>query len=131
MSHSFRQLLVWQKARSLAVAVYQATETFPKSEVYGLTSQIRRASVSVVSNIAEGQGRLTRGEFRQFLGQSRGSLLELETQLEIGCELGFIDRTSHHPLQQRAFEVLGLLNRLLTSLRTTAPSSETLKPVKP
>jgi four helix bundle protein len=131
MSHSFRQLLVWQKARSLAVAVYQATENFRKSEVYGLASQIRRASVSVVSNIAEAQGRLTKGEFRQFLGQSRGSRLELETQLEIGCELGFIDRTSHDSLQQRAFEVLGLLNRLLSSLRTTAPSSETLKPVKP
>jgi four helix bundle protein len=88
MSHSYRQLLVWQKARSLAVAVYQATEMFPKSEIYGLTSQLRRAGVSVVSNIAEGQGRLTKGEFRHFPGQSRGSLLELETQLDIAFELG-------------------------------------------
>jgi four helix bundle protein len=91
---------------------------------------MRRASVSVVSNIAEGQGRLTRGEFRQFLGQSRGSLLELETQLEIAWELGFIDGSSHELLQQRAFAVLGLLNRLLSSLRTPAAAGETLKPVK-
>lgn len=68
MSHFYRDLLAWQKARRLAVSVYQNTETFPRCEMYGLTSQIRRAAISVVSNIAEGQGRLTPGEFVQFLG---------------------------------------------------------------
>ncbi len=131
MSHSYRQLLVWQKARSLAVAVYQATETFPKSETYGLTSQLRRAGVSVASNIAEGQGRLTKGEFRHFLGQSRGSLLELETQLDIASELGYLDPAYRELLQHRAYEVLGLLNRLLSSLRIPVPAGETLKPAKP
>jgi four helix bundle protein len=68
MARSYRELLVWQKAKALAVQVYQATEQFPKAETYGLTSQIRRAAVSVASNIAEGQGRLTSGEFLHFLG---------------------------------------------------------------
>jgi four helix bundle protein len=78
MARSY-ELLVWQKAKALAVHSYKATADFPRGEMYGLTSQIRRASVSVVSNIAEGQGRLTSGEFRHFLGQARGSLLEAET----------------------------------------------------
>ena len=68
MSHSYRDLIVWQRAKSLAVHVYQQRESFAKAETYGLTSQIRRAAISVVSNIAEGQGRLTAGEFQQFLG---------------------------------------------------------------
>jgi four helix bundle protein len=76
MARSYRQLLVWQKAKALSVHTYTATANFPRNETYGLTSQIRRAAVSVPSNIAEGQGRLTTGEFRHFLGQARGSLLE-------------------------------------------------------
>jgi four helix bundle protein len=84
VARSYRELLVWQKAKSLAVHTYDATANFPTTEMYGLTSQIRRASVSVASNIAEGQGRLTPGDFRHFLGQARGSLLEAETQLAIG-----------------------------------------------
>jgi four helix bundle protein len=131
MSRSYRDLLVWQKARGLAIEVYRATEKFPKSELYGLTSQVRRASVSIVSNIAEGQGRLTKGEFRHFLGQSRGSLLEMETQLEIASELGYVDARCHDLLREQAYEVLGLLNRLLASLRSPTPSTETLKPAKP
>ncbi len=78
MSHSYRDLIVWQKAKSLAVHVYQQTECFPKAETYGLTSQIRRAAISVVSNIAEGQGRLTAGEFQQFLGHSEALCLSLK-----------------------------------------------------
>jgi len=131
MAHSYRQLLVWQKARSLAVAVYRATETFPKSESYGLTSQLRRASVSVASNIAEGQGRLTKGEFRHFLGQARGSLLELETQFDIAFELGYLDGVFYGILRSQAYEVRGLLNRLLVSLRVAVPASDAMKPVKP
>ncbi|PYX33896.1 MAG: four helix bundle protein, partial [Acidobacteria bacterium] len=86
MSHNYKDLIVWQKAKMLAGNIYRTTETFPRNEVYGLTSQLRRAAVSVASNIAEGQGRLTKGEFQQFLGHSRGSLLELETQLSIATE---------------------------------------------
>ena len=117
MSHSYRDLLVWQRAKQLAVEVYRATESFPRSEIYGITSQIRRAAVSVPSNIAEGQGRLSRGEFAQFLGNARGSLLELETQLEIAGDLSYLSQATQVQLQQHAYEVLGLLNRLLASLR--------------
>jgi four helix bundle protein len=93
MARSYRELLVWQKAKALAVHTYAATADFPRCETYGITSQIRRASVSVASNIAEGQGRLTPGEFRHFLGQARGSLLEAETQLAIALDLGILGLT--------------------------------------
>src|SRR5579864_3658047 len=121
MAHSYRQLLVWQKARSLAVAVYRTTETFPKSETYGLTSQLRRASVSVASNIAEGQGRLTKGEFRHFLGQARGSLLEVETQLSISLDLHLLEEDEFQNLQHRSFEVRRLINGLIESMRAQVP----------
>src|SRR5579863_476984 len=123
MARSYRELLVWQKAKALAVQVYKATEQFPKSETYGLTSQMRRAAVSVVSNIAEGQGRLTAGEFQQFLGHARGSLLELETQLEIACELNLLDQEVYESLVQESYQVLGLINRLLDSLRKAKKES--------
>ena len=126
MARSYRDLLVWQKAKILAVLVYQLTEQFPKSETYGLTSQIRRSAVSVASNIAEGQGRLTAGESRHFLGQARGSLLELETQIDIACDLNLLDSESQDRLDQQCYQVLGLINRLLESLRSR--NLETLKP---
>jgi four helix bundle protein len=117
MARSYRELLVWQKAKSLAVHIYKATENFPRSEMYGLTSQIRRASVSVASNIAEGQGRLTVGEFLHFLGQARGSLLEVDTQLAIALDLTYLDPNQYEILDREIYQVLGLINRLLESLR--------------
>ena len=85
---SFRDSIAWQRAMDLSHEVYQVTRTFPKEEIFGLTNQLRRASVSIVSNIAEGQGRLTQGEFLHFLGMARGSALEVETQLEIAKREG-------------------------------------------
>jgi four helix bundle protein len=85
---SFCDLVVWQKSLDPAVRIYGLTRNFPREELYGLTSQIRRAAVSVSSNIAEGQGRLSPGEFRQFLGIARGSNFELQTQLEVARALG-------------------------------------------
>jgi len=82
-------LKVWQRAIELSVAIYKLTMEFPNSELYGLTSQLRRAAVSVASNIAEGYGRASKGEFRQFVGIARGSVLEVQTQLVIAKELGF------------------------------------------
>jgi four helix bundle protein len=87
MNQSFRDLLVWQRAIQLTVAIYCMTREFPREELYGLTSQVRRSAVSVASNIAEGQGRLTAGEFRQFLGIARGSNFEVQTQIEIARAL--------------------------------------------
>ena len=126
MSHSYKDLFVWQKARALAVLIYQVTERYPKSEVYGLTAQSRRAAISVVSNIAEGQGRLTKGEFRQFLGQARGSLLELDAQLAISSDLGYLQREQYDSLGREITKTLGLINRLIDSLRQSI--SRTLKP---
>jgi four helix bundle protein len=123
VARSYRELLVWQKAKTLSVEIYRATEQFPRTETYGLISQIRRAGVSVASNIAEGQGRLTAGEFLHFLGQARGSLLELETQLAIAVDLNYLKPEVHEKMDHEAYQVLGLLNRLIESLRN--------KPLKP
>ena len=114
MKHSFKDLIAWQKAIALVVEVYRRTGDFPREELFGLTSQLRRAAVSVPSNIAEGQGRLTRGEFRQFLGVARGSLCGVETQLIISRELGFLD--TDNPVFDHLAEVGRLLNGLINSL---------------
>ena len=117
MARSYRELLVWQKSKTLAAEIYRATEQFPRNEIYGLTSQIRRAAVSVASNIAEGQGRMTPGEFVHFLGQARGSLLELDTQLAIAMDLSYLKPDQYEILDRDIYQVLGLLNRLIESLR--------------
>jgi four helix bundle protein len=87
--NSFRDLQVWQKSMELTVAIYRLTQGFPREEIYGLTSQLRRCSVSIPNNIAEGHGRSNRREFRQFLRIARGSNCEMQTQLEIARALGF------------------------------------------
>ena len=89
MGQSFKDLVVWQRAVELTVDVYHLTSTFPDSERFGLTNQMRRASVSIASNIAEGYGRATKGEYFKFLGHARGSCSELETQIVIAKKLGF------------------------------------------
>ena len=88
MAQKVQDLIVWQRAIELTVKIYELTRSFPKEEIYGLTSQMRRASVSVASNIAEGRGRLHRAEFRQFLGLAQGSVFELKTQLTVARRLG-------------------------------------------
>ena len=123
MARSHRELFVWQRAKSLAVRLYQETESFPKTETYGLRSQMRRASVSVASNIAEGQGRLTRGEFQHFLGLARGSLLELDTQLAIAFDLAYLTEDAYSELDEDIYQVLGLLNRLIESIRNKEVSN--------
>jgi four helix bundle protein len=87
MAESYRDLKVWQRAIQMSIALYRLTEKFPKTEIYGLTSQLRRAGVSTASNIAEGFGRGTRGEYKQFLGMARGSNFEVQTQMVIAREL--------------------------------------------
>lgn len=116
MSSSYRDLRVWQKSMDLAEHIYRATEEFPKAEIYGLTSQLRRAAISVPSNIAEGQGRTSRGEFRQFLGNARGSLLELETQLNLANRLAYLDDESLSMLCQECTSVSAMLNGLIASM---------------
>jgi four helix bundle protein len=102
---NFRDLIAWQKAKVLALDVYLCTREFPKAEIYGLTSQMRRAAVSVPSNIAEGKGRYSQKEFVQFLYHARGSLLELETQLEIAHELSYIDPFTFKRIEAKIAEL--------------------------
>lgn len=114
---SHRDLIVWQKGMELVVAVYDLCKSFPKEETYGLTSQLRRAAVSIPANIAEGQGRRLPREFAQFLANARGSLLELDTHLELARRLGYINETQHFVVQERVDEVGRLLNGLLRAIK--------------
>jgi four helix bundle protein len=114
---SYRDLAVWKKSMALALDVYRHTQPFPKIETYGLTSQLRRAAVSIPSNIAEGQARLSTGEFRQFLGNARGSLMEVETQILIARDLGYLPHRESENLLNAAAEVGRILNGLLASNR--------------
>jgi four helix bundle protein len=116
MGRSYKDLIAWQKAMELVTASYRHTSSFPKEELFGLTSQLRRAAVSTPSNIAEGQGRLSQKEFRYFLGQSRGSLMELETQFQIAQNLAFINETKTADLLKSCAELGRVLDGLLTSV---------------
>ena len=116
MGQSYKDLIAWQKAMDFVAAIYSATKHFPKDELYCLTSQLRRAAVSVPSNIAEGQGRLTAGEFRQFLGHARGSLLEAETQIEVARKLNYLTADEADKLLQSSGEIGRVLNGLLASI---------------
>ncbi len=122
---SYRDLDVWQKAIELVEAVYRMTEGFPNDERFGLTSQMRRAAVSVPSNIAEGYGRRSRGEYRQLLGVANGSLKELETQIVIAGRLQFASKDQARPAWELAQDVGKLLHKLQASLR---PKPDTLNP---
>jgi four helix bundle protein len=119
MSQSFRDLQVWQKSIRLATSIYLLTKEFPREEIYGLTSQIRRSAVSVPSNIAEGQGRLSNGESRQFLGIARGSNFELQTQLEIGRNLGLGKPELLNEAESLSHEVGKMIYALLESFKNT------------
>jgi four helix bundle protein len=117
MKQSFRDLQVWQRSIQLAVATYRMSKDFPREEIYGLTSQIRRSAVSVSSNIAEGQGRLTAGETKQFLGIARGSNFELQTQLEIARALEFGNSKLIDEAEGLSHEVGKMIYGLLESMK--------------
>ena len=117
---SYNDLIVWQKSVSLVTEIYKATSTFPREETFGLTSQLRKSAVSIPSNIAEGQGRATKGEFVQFLANARGSLFELKTQVHIAGALGFLTSQCADQLTQGADKVGRLLNGLIRSLGGTS-----------
>jgi four helix bundle protein len=116
MGMSYRDLVVWQKAVTLVTDTYRATSKFPRDEQFGLTSQVRRCSVSIPSNMAEGQGRLSEKEFRYFLGQARGSLMELEAQFQIAQNLGYLEPSEAKVLLQSCAEVGRILNGLTASI---------------
>jgi four helix bundle protein len=113
----FKKLVIWQKAHLLAVAVYQATAKFPREEIYGLTSQIRRASVSIPSNIAEGCGREGNAEFNRFLQIASGSTRELEYQLLLAHELTYLEDQNYESLDIQVSEIRKMLITLIKKLK--------------
>jgi len=117
--NSYKELIVWQKSFELAKAVYKITKKFPKEETYGLTSQMRRASVSIPSNIAEGYSRKSRQEYIQFVRIAFGSGAELETQLLLSKDLEFVDPDTIEKVYNQLVEVMKMLNKLLSSLNPT------------
>ncbi len=120
MAQDFHDLLVWKKAIELTTCIYTLTRTFPKDEIYGLVSQMRRASVSVASNIAEGRGRLNRAEFRQFLGVAQGSVFELKTQLLVAKNLGMANGHDLEKAELLSDEVSKMLRAFIQALRGKA-----------
>lgn len=117
MGQSYRDLIAWQKDMKLVTEIYCATKLFPAEERYGLTNQLRRAAVSVPSNIAEGQARFSGKEFHRFLSMTRGSLVEIETQLQIAMNLGYLGASEGGALMDEAGELSRVLNRLLASIK--------------
>jgi four helix bundle protein len=114
---SFHDLVVWKRSMQMTVAVYRLTKDFPREELYGLTNQIRRAAVSVPSNIAEGHGRLNTGEFRQFLGFARGSNSEVQTQLQIARELEMGNQDQLDEAESLSHEVGRMIYAILESTK--------------
>ncbi len=117
MSKTYRDLIVWQKAIDLTIQIYTLTKRFPKDELYGLTAQLRRAVVSIPSNIAEGQSRGCLNEYIQFLKIAYASAAELETQLLIAYKISYMSFSDYEKLLSLLFEVMKMLNSLLFKLK--------------
>ena len=115
---SYRDLIVWQKAMTLAKLIYGLTQRFPSDEKFGLTSQMRRAAVSIPSNLAEGQARRGSREFIQFIAQAEGSLAELDTQLTLAIDLGHVDLSRAKDSVALIEELRGMPNALRRKLET-------------
>ena len=123
--HSYRELIVWQKAMSLVEAIYEVTEFFPKTEQYGLTSQMRSAATSIPLNIAEGRRRKTRKDFCKFLTIAYGSGSELETQIDIGKRLPFGRNLDFRKAESLLNEIMRMLNAMISKLKI--PKAKKLK----
>lgn len=114
---NFKELLVWQRSIDFVTEIYRTAEAFPKDEIYGLISQIRRAAVSIPSNVAEGNSRRSKPDYLQFLKIARGSCAEVETQLIISKNLGFLNEDDYLKLNQQIIEISKMLNGLINSLQ--------------
>jgi len=127
MIKSYKDLFVWQKGINLVIEIYRLTNSFPRTEMYGLISQIRRAAVSIPSNIAEGRCRSTRKDFVQFLRIANGSAAELETQLILSNKLSFISILDYNKASDELNEIMCMLNAMITKLITPKADSQKLK----
>ncbi len=119
MVRTFRDLIVWQKAVQLVTVLYQATKAFPKEELYGLVSQMRRCAVSIPSNIAEGYGRNSTADYLRFLQVAVGSVYELQTQLEISKNLAYVHPADYDGLDDSSREIERMLTSLIKRVRST------------
>ncbi len=117
--NSYRDLIVWQKSIDLVTLVYKMTSSFPKEEKYSLTSQLKRSAISVPSNIAEGYGRKYTKEYSRFLQIARGSLYELQTQLEISKNVGFVNSIELKPIESLCLEIEKMLNSLISKINSS------------
>lgn len=117
MITSYKDLIVWQKSMELVIEIYKLTENFPKTEQYGIISQMRRAAVSIPSNIAEGRRRGSKKEFKQFLVIAYGSGAELETQIEISKRLNYANIATYKKVDSLLLETMKMLNKLSSSLQ--------------
>ncbi|HEU5400461.1 MAG TPA: four helix bundle protein [Terriglobales bacterium] len=124
MNRTYRDLVVWQKSMELVSEVYRVTGKFPRTEIYGITSQMRRAAVSIPSNLAEGQARYHPGDFLRFIGHARGSLVELETQIMISTELGYCSPDLRDQLLERTAHIGALTNNLYTAVQRRTENGE-------
>jgi four helix bundle protein len=120
---SHKELKVWQKGIELVKMIYSATDSFPKAELFGLTSQIRRSAVSIPSNIAEGAGRNSDKELIHFLYITLGSASELETQIIIAKELSFLEKDKSNEIQERILEIIKMTSSLVKSIKNRTESS--------
>lgn len=118
MIQSYTEIKAWQLSMELVTLIYRLTENFPQSEIFGLTNQIRRASVSISSNIAEGFGRQSNGDFSHFLSIANGSLCEVETQLGIARNLGFINEESYKFMMAKTLDCGKTLRSFWKSVRS-------------
>jgi four helix bundle protein len=116
VGQNFKDLVAWQKAMDLVMEIYAVTEKFPREEIYGLTSQLRRAAVSIPSNVAEGQARFSKKEFKHFLRTAKGSLAEVQTQIAIARRLGFMSEATEAELEERMHQLARILNGLINSI---------------
>jgi four helix bundle protein len=123
MGGTYHDLKVWQDAMELTLKIYRITRKFPAEEMYGLSAQLRRAAISVASNIAEGKGRSSDKELLQFLSHARGSLYEVQTQLQIAKSLGYLTDTDHQALLQQADAVGRMLNGMIAKFRQITQQS--------
>ena len=118
MSKSFRDLIVWQRSKAFAVNLYQITNRFPKHELFGLTNQIRRAGVSIPSNLSEGHMRASHKIFANHISISLGSAAELSTQLEIALDIGYLSQEAYHELIDELTQITKMLHALLRSVKS-------------
>jgi four helix bundle protein len=117
----YRELVIWQRGMLIARHIYQVSKSFPKDELYGLTSQIRRAAISIPSNIAEGHGRTTDKSFAQFVAQARGSLYEAQTQAQLAADLGYVAVGDWRTLDAEIEELTRMMNAFLRVLNKEGP----------